>query len=92
MRLVNPTFGADGAALDQADAALEASDRQEIYLLSNAKPNATELLKGIGVYLHGFFGRAPVVVAKEDPSIGAPVDILNRIAREAKFAVVAIGD
>jgi len=89
MRIVNPTFARAEMVVVQADHGRQASTAT-LALLSNAKPNATELLTGIaGVYS----GLSEVsLFSKQDPSRGAPVDLLDEVARGGSRALVAIGD
>jgi hypothetical protein len=91
MRVVDPTFGHGGLTPIEA-AEGQSGPRTGLALLSNAKPNASELLTGIGEYLAEVLRREPVLVAKDNPSMGAADQILNGIARDAEYALVAIGD
>jgi thioredoxin reductase (NADPH) len=92
MRVVDPTFGHGGLTPIELPEGSQSGPRTGIALLSNAKPNASELLTGIGAYLAGVLGREPVLVAKDNPSRGADDQVLNGIARDAEYALVAIGD
>jgi hypothetical protein len=92
MQIINPTFGVVDDLSAEPRGAGNYGKRLEVYLLSNAKPNASELLAGIGQHLDRQFGRRPILVAKENPSVGAKETLLADIAAAARLAVVAIGD
>lgn len=88
MRIINPTFGRD-AIFERSSAAARPTGAARLSLLSNAKPNATELLAGVASAFAG--GDAPLF-SKTDPSRGAAGDLLDEMARGGSLALVAIGD
>jgi hypothetical protein len=88
MRVVNPTFGLT-ETIDRAAVTRLPSATDNVRFLSNAKPNATELLSGLA----GALGRGDgPVFAKSDPSRGAAPELLDEIAAGGSVALVAIGD
>jgi hypothetical protein len=89
MRIVNPTF-ARAEAVEVQSGGRRSASTTALVLLSNAKPNATELLTGIA----GAYSRLSEVslFSKLDPSRGAPADLLDEVARGGSRALVAIGD
>ena len=89
MRIVNPTYGRSEvfeAAIQKARSAGTAT----LSLLSNAKPNATELLLGVAAVFAGT--RDVPLFSKHDPSRSAADDLLDEMARGGSLALVAIAD
>jgi len=89
MRIVNPTFGrSEVVDLVAGEATVVGGAR--LSLLSNAKPNATEILLGIATTVEGS-AEVPLF-SLSDPSRGAAGDLLDEMARGGSLALVAIAD
>jgi thioredoxin reductase (NADPH) len=93
LRIVDPTFG-----LQPADADVEVrmggtADWTEVALFSNSKPNATELLRGVGERLQAHWDLPEVGFAsKPNASAAADKDTIDWLSQRYKMVVVAVGD
>jgi hypothetical protein len=93
VQIVNPCFGV-GEVVEAAvtPPPATASGAGHVALLSNAKPNADELLTGIATRLGEQLGVEWRLFAKPDPAHPAPPAMLQEVAAHSSLALVAIGD
>ena len=93
LRIVDPTFG---VRPDEADVAVRAggtADWTEVAIFSNSKPNATELLRGVGERLQAHWDLPEVGFAsKPNASAAADKDVIDWLSQRYKMVVVAVGD
>ncbi|CCG04427.1 Thioredoxin reductase [Blastococcus saxobsidens DD2] len=93
LRIVDPTFGvqpADSAAETQAGGT---ADWSEVALFSNSKPNATELLRGVGARLQEHWELPEIGYAsKPNASAAADKDVIDWLSQRYKMVLVAVGD
>ena len=93
LRIVDPTFG---VRPDESDVAVQAggtADWTEVALFSNSKPNATELLRGVGERLQAHWDLPEVGFAsKPNASAAADKDMIDWLSQRYKMVVVAVGD
>ncbi|MDK3258491.1 NAD(P)/FAD-dependent oxidoreductase [Blastococcus capsensis] len=93
LRIVDPTFGvqpADSAAEAQAGGT---ADWSEVALFSNSKPNATELLRGVGERLQEHWELPELGFAsKPNASAAADKDVIDWLSQRYKMVLVAVGD
>jgi hypothetical protein len=90
MLIVDPTQGRESLDSRTENARDKLRFEGRVCLLSNSKPNAAELLRGIAAgvpVLHG----APLL-AKRYSSLPAPTELVDQIADEYDAALVAIAD
>ena len=90
MLIVDPTQGRNSLDAPNDTAGLPRRLAGRVCLLSNAKPNASELLLGLARDVPGLHG-APLF-AKQSASLPAPDALLDRIADDFDTALVAIAD
>jgi thioredoxin reductase (NADPH) len=93
MRIVDPTFG---VLPDDAEGEVRAgstADWTEVALFSNSKPNATELLRGVGERLQAHWDLPELGFAsKPSASEAADKDTIDWLAQRFKMVLVAVGD
>ena len=93
LRIVDPTFG---VLPDDADVQVQAGGTAawtEVALFSNSKPNATELLRGVGERLQAHWDLAELGFAsKDNASAAADKDTIDWLSQRYKMVVVAVGD
>ena len=93
MRIFNPSFGM--AAAGPAKVTLQPVNwaTDAIALISNSKPNARELLEGVRAMLGT---HRPVdnihFHAKNSASQPAPKELIEKVAKNYKAALLALGD
>ena len=69
------------------------ADWTEVALFSNSKPNATELLRGVGERLQAHWDLPELGFAsKPNASAAADKDIIDWLSQRYKMVVVAVGD
>ena len=91
MRIVDPTYGTP--ADEEVTVASDAAPAGTLCLLSNSKPGATDLLRGVADRLVAERGFGDVGFAsKPNAAAGAQTDVLDHLAEQYRMAVVAIGD
>ncbi len=93
MRIFNPSFGM--AAAGGAKVALQPINwmTDAIALVSNSKPNARELLEGVRDRLKATRNVDNIdFLAKDSASQPAPKDLIAKIAKSYKGALLALGD
>lgn len=88
MQIIDPTQGRPSAFQLPAEAASRLSGR--VCLLSNAKPNAAELLTGIANSIESL-RNAPLFV-KLHASLPASRECFEQIERDYESVLVALGD
>jgi thioredoxin reductase (NADPH) len=94
LRIVDPTFGLLPED-DAADAALPASTASwtDVALFTNSKPNATELLRGLGERLQAHWELPELgFAAKQSASVAAEKDTIDWLSQRFKMVLVAVGD
>lgn len=93
MRFVNPSFGLAAAVGEKTASGPIDWRRDSIALFTNAKPNARELLEGMRRDLARL---RPVdnveFVGKNSASQPAPPELIERVARDYKIALLALAD
>ena len=93
LRIVDPTFGVRPEESDVAVGAGGSADWTEVALFSNSKPNATELLRGVGERLQAHWDLPEVGFAsKPNASAAADKDMIDWLSQRYKMVVVAVGD
>ena len=93
MKIVNPSFGLSATGGEKMATAPVDWLRDPIALITNAKPNARELLEGIRTKLGairsvdniGFLG-------KDSASQPAPAALYGEVAKNYKAALLALAD
>lgn len=90
IRMVNPTFGV--SEYQEKPAESVSGRKPGLTLLSNAKPNATELLEGIAEAIRDMVPGRVRLHAKNNPTTSAPGPLLDEVARGGSLALVAIAD
>jgi hypothetical protein len=96
MRIVNPSFGLQpdaGQSENRVD--LGATDwlKDPIAIISNSKPNAMELLQGMRT-LMGQFRPVDTIdyMFKDSAAQPAPPELIERVAKNYRGAIVALAD
>jgi len=93
LRIVDPTFGVLPADADVEVLASGTADWTEVALFSNSKPNATELLRGVGERLQAHWELPELGFAsKPNASAAADKDTIDWLSQRYKMVVVAVGD
>nr|MDP9460332.1 pyridine nucleotide-disulfide oxidoreductase [Actinomycetota bacterium] len=93
LRIVDPTFGVAPAEADVEVAGGGTADWTEVALFSNSKPNATELLRGVGERLQAHWELPELGFAsKPSASEAADKDTIDWLAQRYKMVLVAVGD
>jgi hypothetical protein len=92
VRIVDPTHGLPGDS-EVTPVAHEGIPADALCLLSNSKPGATELLRGIAARLEAEQGFSDIGFASK-PQAAHPTaeETLDHLAAQYRMAVVAIGD
>ena len=93
MRIFNPSFGL--AAAGPAKVTLQPINwaTDAIALMSNSKPNARELLEGMKAKLGAFRNVDNIEFhAKNSASQAAPKELIEKVAKNYKGALLALGD
>ena len=94
LRVVDPTYG----VLPEDDAGpLEATGSSatwtDVALFTNSKPNATELLRGLGARLQAHWELPELgFAAKDSASVPADPDQIDWLSQRFKMVLVAVGD
>jgi thioredoxin reductase (NADPH) len=94
LRVVDPTYG----VLPEDDAGpLEATGSRatwtDVALFTNSKPNATELLRGLGARLQAHWQLPELgYAAKDSASVPADPDQIDWLSQRFKMVLVAVGD
>ncbi len=94
LRVVDPTYG----VLPEDDAAHAAPAQStatwtDVALFTNSKPNATELLRGLGELLRAHWELPELgFAAKENASVPAEADQIDWLSQRFKMVLVAVGD
>jgi thioredoxin reductase (NADPH) len=94
LRIVDPTYGLLPED-DAADVATPASTATwtDVALFTNSKPNATELLRGLGERLQAHWELPGLgFAAKESASVPAEKDTIDWLSQRFKMVLVAVGD
>lgn len=93
MRIFNPSFGQGSSGGEQR--AIDSVDWNTvpIALVTNAKPNARELLEGVRTQLATFRSVVNIeFVGKDSASQPAPDDLYKHVADNYGAAILAIAD
>ena len=91
--IVDPTFGVQPADAEAAPLSGGSADWTEVALFSNSKPNATELLRGVGERLQAHWDLPEIGFAsKPNASKAADKDTIDWLAERFKMVLVAVGD
>jgi len=94
LRIVDPTYGLppedDAGPLEAAGGTATWTD---VALFTNSKPNATELLRGLGERLQAHWELPELgFAAKESASVAADEDTIDWLSQRFKMVLVAVGD
>ena len=93
MRIVNPSFGLSATTGEKIALKPVNWATDPIALISNSKPNARELLEGVRAMLGA---HRPVdnihFHAKNSASQPAPKELIEKVAKNYKAALLALGD
>jgi thioredoxin reductase (NADPH) len=94
LRIVDPTYGLppeeDAAPLEAAGSTATWTD---VALFTNSKPNATELLRGLGERLQAHWELPELgFAAKDSASVPADPDQIDWLSQRFKMVLVAVGD
>jgi thioredoxin reductase (NADPH) len=94
LRIVDPTYGLppedDAGPLEAAGSTATWTD---VALFTNSKPNATELLRGLGERLQAHWELPELgFAAKESASVAAEKDTIDWLSQRFKMVLVAVGD
>jgi thioredoxin reductase (NADPH) len=93
LQIVDPTFGVLPAEEEVAASAGGTAEWTEVALFSNSKPNATELLRGVGERLQAHWELSELGFAsKPNASAAADKDTIDWLAQRFKMVLVAVGD
>lgn len=93
LRIVDPTFGVLPVDTEAAQVAGGTADWSEVAVFSNSKPNATELLRGVGERLQAHWELPELGFAsKPNASTAADKDTIDWLAQRYRMVVVAVGD
>ncbi len=93
LRIVDPTFGLAPVEEEAGELAGGTAEWTEVALFSNSKPNATELLQGLGGRLREHWQLAELGFAsKPNASEPADKDTIDWLAQRFKMVLVAVGD
>jgi len=91
---VDPTYGVlpeDDAAPVHATGS--AATWTDVALFTNSKPNATELLRGLGARLQAHWELPELgFAAKDSASVPADPDTIDWLSQRFKMVLVAVGD
>ena len=94
LRIVDPTYGLppeeDAGPLEAAGSTATWTD---VALFTNSKPNATELLRGLGARLQAHWQLPELgFAAKDSASVPADPDQIDWLSQRFKMVLVAVGD
>lgn len=95
MRIVNPAFGLQNeAAQDNASSGIAVDwARDPIAIISNAKPNALELLEGIREHLGAFRDTDNIdYLSKDSAAQPAPPELIDKVTKNYRAAILALAD
>ncbi|MGY2082269.1 FAD-dependent oxidoreductase [Blastococcus sp. SYSU DS0539] len=93
LRVVDPTFGVPADEGEATAPAGGTADWTEVALFSNSKPNATELLRGVGDRLQAHWQLPELGFAsKPNASAAADKDVIDWLSQRYKMVLVAVGD
>jgi thioredoxin reductase (NADPH) len=93
LRIVDPTFGVPPADADVEVGPGGTAEWTEVALFTNSKPNATELLRGVGERLQAHWDLPELGFAsKDNASAAADKDAIDWLSQRYKMVVVAVGD
>lgn len=93
LRIVDPTAGVQPSEIDGEEHAGGTAEWTEVALFSNSKPNATELLRGVGERLRAHWDLPELGFAsKPNASAAADKDLIDWLAQRYKMVLVAVGD
>ena len=94
LRIVDPTHGLLPEDEAGDDAAVSSTATwTDVALFTNSKPNATELLRGLGERLQAHWALPELgFAAKESASVPAEEDTIDWLSQRFKMVLVAVGD
>ena len=93
MRIINPSFGHQPVSTEKVKAGTVDWLRDPIILFSNSKPNAMELLHGLKAKLGSIRSVDGIdFLSKDTASRAAPPEMIDKIAKNYKAALLALGD
>ncbi|SNS78537.1 thioredoxin reductase (NADPH) [Geodermatophilus pulveris] len=93
LRVVDPTHGVRPEPAGAGAVAASTAAWTDVALFTNSKPNATELLRGLGGRLQAHWALPELgFAAKESASVAADPDQIDWLAQRFKMVLVAVGD
>ncbi|TFV63834.1 FAD-binding protein [Geodermatophilus sp. DF01-2] len=93
LRIVDPTYGLPPEEDDAAVVAGSTATWTDVALFTNSKPNATELLRGLGGRLQAHWELPELgFAAKDNASVPADKDTIDWLSQRFKMVLVAVGD
>jgi thioredoxin reductase (NADPH) len=93
LRVVDPTAGVEPSDGEVEEHAGGTAAWTEVALFSNSKPNATELLRGVGRRLQAHWDLPELgMVSKANASEAADKDMIDWLSQRYKMVLVAVGD
>ncbi len=94
MRIVNPSFGLQPET-DRPSGSAAGTDwsKDPIAIISNSKPNAQELLMGVRKLMGEFRSIDNIdYLYKDSAAQPAPPELIEKVAKNYKGAIVALAD
>lgn len=93
LRIVDPTYGVPPESDDGEAAVQSTATWTDVALFTNSKPNATELLRGLGERLQAHWALPELgFAAKDSASVAADPDQIDWLSQRFKMVLVAVGD
>lgn len=93
MRIINPSFGIEPASSEKVLRGAVDWRRDPIALFSNSKPNAKELLEGLKAKFGGIRATDNIeYLTKDTASRPAPPEMIDRVTKKYRAALLALGD
>ncbi|MGY1834428.1 FAD-dependent oxidoreductase [Blastococcus sp. SYSU DS0510] len=93
LQIVDPTYGVPADDAEGVVPVGGGADWTEVALFSNSKPNATELLRGVGGRLQEHWQLPELGFAsKPNASAAADKDLIDWLSQRYKMVLVAVGD
>ena len=93
MRIINPSFGHQPVSTERVKAGAVDWHKDPIILFSNSKPNSQELLEGLKAKFATFRSIDNIdFISKDTASRPAPPEMIDKVVKNYKAALLALGD
>lgn len=96
MKIVNPSFGLQEQAENMSEQSVTGTvdwSKDPIAIISNSKPNARELLEGVRAQMGVYRSTDNIdYMFKDSAAQPAPADLIDKVARNYKGAILALAD